>query len=270
MAKTKRPNIAFKTRNLTVKDEEKLAKAKLAYESQEYPSINATAKAYNVSISTLCYRIHELALPKKEAHINQQLLNKAKQETLVDWIKYMALTGHPLNKRTIHPKILAILKAKSQRNVDEKYPSKSWIWRFMKRHMPHLKMSWGSGLNPKCAKAFNYSMVQAHFMLFKDTINKNNIPWKNIYNMDEKGVQMGGGWKGTCTKYFFSRDDKMQYKLQSDKLQLVTIIDCICADGTADIGPSFVFPESMKHQEWFEEPGITYLWVFSFVWKLDS
>ena len=77
--------------------------------------------------------------------------------------------------------------------------------------------------------------------------------------MDEKGIQMGGGQKGTRTKYFFAQDNKMKYKLQSDELQLVTIIDLICADATANIGPGFVFPGSTKHKEWFEEPDIKYL-----------
>ena len=132
MAKTKQPSKAPKTRTLTEEDEEKMAEAKLAYESQEYPSINATAKAYDVNYSTLRRCVQGLSLPKKEAHINQQLLTKAEQETLIDWIKYIALTGHPLNKRTIRPKVQAILEAKSQRNVDGKNPSKSWIQRFMK------------------------------------------------------------------------------------------------------------------------------------------
>ncbi|KAF8817131.1 hypothetical protein BYT27DRAFT_7229086 [Phlegmacium glaucopus] len=92
-------------------------------------------------------------------------------------------------------------------------------------------MGRGSGLDPKRTKAFNFTTVQGHFKLFKETMEKNNIPWRNIYNMDEKGVQMGGGQKGTRTKYFFAQDDKMKYKLQSDELQLVTIIDSICADG---------------------------------------
>ena len=69
---------------------------------------------------------------------------------------------------------------------------------------------------------------------------------------------MGGGRKGTCTKYFFSQDDSMQYKLQSDNLQLVTVIEVVCTDGTADIGPGFVFPGTMKHREWFSEPDFKY------------
>ena len=69
---------------------------------------------------------------------------------------------------------------------------------------------------------------------------------------------MGGGRKGTCTKYYFSRDDKMKYKLQSDDHQLVTIIEAICADGTAEIGPGFVFSGATKFFEWFEGSEMKY------------
>ena len=100
----------------------------------------ATANAHDVPYFTLHHHIMGLALPKKEAHINQQLLNKAEQTTLIDWIKYLALTGHPLNKQTIHPEIQAILDAKGHK-VDIKHPSKTWIRNFMKQHMPELKIS---------------------------------------------------------------------------------------------------------------------------------
>ena len=257
MVKPKQRQQPIKKRTITEENEEKLEKARQAYESHHYCSIRATANAHDVPYFTLRRRILGLALPKKEAHINQQLLNKAEQATLIDWIKYLALTGHPLNKRTIRPKVQAILEAKG-RKVDSKHPLKTWIHDFIKRHTPELKMGRGSGLDPKHAKAFNFVTVQGHFKLFKETIEKNNILWRNIHNMDEKGIQMGGGRNGTCTKYFFGQDDKI-YKLQSDELQLVTVIDSVCADGTANIGPGFVFPGSTKHKEWFEEPGIKYL-----------
>ena len=142
--------------------------------------------------------------------------------------------------------------------MNNKHPSKAWIRKFMMRHEQQLKASRGCGLDPKRAQAFNYTTVHAHFELVKETIEKHNIPWRNVYNMDEKGIQMGGGRKGTRTKYFFATDDKLKYKLQSDELQLVTVIEIICADGTADIGPGFVFPGTTKHREWFEEPDVKY------------
>jgi len=264
MAKSKRPAVrrteSTKKQKITDEDEARISLAKEAFQKGQHSSMMKAAKAYNIKehYFTLRRRIKGTAVPKKEAHADQQLLSPAEESVLVDWMRYLALTGHPLNKRTIRPKVKALLSAKGFVDKEDKHPSKKWIRRFMKRHMPELKTGRGSGLDPKRAKAFNYATVHAHFMLFKETVEKHNIPWRNIYNMDEKGIQMGGGRKGTRTKYFFGSDDKMQYKLQSDDLQLVTVIEVVCADGTADIGPGFVFPGVTKHRSWFSESGVKY------------
>ena len=251
-----------KKRTITDEDEACLQQAKLDYELQRYSSIKAAAVANKVQYFTLWHRIQGLTVHCKWAHVQQQLLTDTEEQTLVDWMQYLALTGHLLNKRTIQAKVQAILAAKGIKNMDNMHPSKSWIWKFMKCYAQQLKASRGCGLDPKWAQAFNSTTVHAHFKLVKETIDENNIPWRNLYNMDEKGIQMGGGWKGTRTKYFFATEDKMKYKLQSDKLQLVMVIQAICADGTAEIRPGFVFPGTTKHHEWFEEPDVKYLWVF--------
>jgi hypothetical protein len=87
-------------------------------------------------------------------------------------------------------------------------------------------------------------------------MEERGIPWENVYNMDEKGIQLGGGRKGTGLKFFFAKSDMSQYKLKSDDLQLVTVIKVVCADGTSTIKPGFVFPGSTKCPEWFCEPGV--------------
>ncbi|KAJ3989521.1 hypothetical protein F5890DRAFT_1400939, partial [Lentinula detonsa] len=46
-------------------------------------------------------------------------------------------------------------------------------------------------------------------------LTKHNIPWENIYNMDEKGVQLGGGQKNSGWKYFFSREVTKRYRQHS-------------------------------------------------------
>jgi hypothetical protein len=44
----------------------------------------------------------------------------------------------------------------------------------------------------------------------------------------------------------------MLYRQWGKDLQLVTIIDCVCANGTAEIKPVFVFAGVTKHAEWME------------------
>ncbi|KAF9012163.1 hypothetical protein BDZ89DRAFT_963648, partial [Hymenopellis radicata] len=109
-----------------------------------------------------------------------------------------------------------------------------------------------NGLDPKRAKAFNYTTVDAHFKLFHETVNVAGIPCRNLFNMDEIGIQQGGGRNGTREKFFFSSDDKSRYRLQSDDLELVTILETVCADGTAPIQPAFVFQGKLFCPEWAE------------------
>jgi len=65
--------------------------------------------------------------------------------------------------------------------------------------------------------------------------------------MDEKGVQCGGGRNaqaphGKCPKY----------KLWSANLELVTIVDCVAADG-GYLSPAIIFEGKQQYEQaWFD------------------
>ncbi|KIM43929.1 hypothetical protein M413DRAFT_68349, partial [Hebeloma cylindrosporum] len=69
--------------------------------------------------------------------------------------------------------------------------------------------------------------------------------------MDEKGCQRGGGRKASSRKYFVPRARRPKYKQRSANLELVTIIECVCADGT-NLKPGFVFQGKEFSPEWFD------------------
>ena len=137
--------------------------------------------------------------------------------TLVEWGQYLRLIGHAVNKKTIGPKVESILEGDKKGR-----PSWSWIHYFIKRH-PELKLAWGVGLDPIRAHAFNFEAVNHYFTLLRALIDKDEFLWENVYNMDEKGIQLGGGRKGDPTRYLFSKGDKAKYRLKSNDLQLVTV-----------------------------------------------
>jgi hypothetical protein len=151
----------------------------------------------------------------------------------------------------LRQKVQAILKAKNV-TMEKNTVSRTWIQNFRKKHAAEMKTAQGSGLDPKQAQAFNYETVHRHFKLLNKVLKDKDIPWENVYNMDEKGIQLGGGQKNTQERYFFSREDKMMYRQKSDSLELVTVIDCVCADSTAEIPPCFVFKGVGKFPEWME------------------
>ena len=132
-----------------------------------------------------------------------------------------------------------------------------WVYRFLDRH-PGLKLGRPSGMDPKRAQAFNRPIVEDHFKQLENLIKSFKIPWSHIYNMDEKGIQRGGGRRLQNIKYFVPRGRRTSYKLRSASLELVTIIECICADGS-NIMPGFIFSGKEFMRDWFRDvdPNVT-------------
>lgn len=181
------------------------------------------------------------SLSPSESHAHQQLLLPNIEKVLVDWIIFLSDTSHPLNKRSIQKKAEALCGRK---------PSEKWIRAFLRRH-PEVKLGRPSDLDPKRAQAFNRAVVSRHFNQLLQVIQKHEIPIENIYNMDEKGCQRCGGRKGSCQKCFIPRCRRLKYRSRSTNLELITIIECVCADGMSLL-PGFVFSGKEFCQEWFE------------------
>jgi hypothetical protein len=228
------------------KKELKIQEACTALRDGTCSNLTEAAKAFNVSYATLRRRHQGITRPKAHAHENQMLLSLSQEAVVCEWLGYLGATGHPISRRSIAPKVKAICGT---------WPSKSWIRSFLVRN-PIIVLGRPKGLDPKRARAFNFATVDHHFKLLKEYLDKHEIPWENVYNMDEKGIQLGGGRKGTQQKYFFSRNDKAQNKIQSAALELVTVIEVVCADGSSDIKPGFVFSGVRMSEDWLCEDGI--------------
>lgn len=85
-------------------------------------------------------------------------------------------------------------------------------------------------------------------------MKEHDIPVENIYNMDEKGCQLGGGRKGRRRKYLFGRRSKARYRVRDGNLELVTIVETVCADGTP-LKPYLIFKGVNVMKAWFQAPG---------------
>lgn len=130
-----------------------------------------------------------------------------------------------------------------------KKPGKHWFDRFIIRNKSRLHYCRTSALDPKRAKCFNYAAVSAHFLRLKSLVEKYAIPWENIWNMDEKGCQIGGGRKGRRIKYLFGRRSRHRYKVRSANLELVTVVECVSAAGKA-MKPYIIFKGKRGNMDW--------------------
>ena len=156
------------------------------------------------------------------------------------------MMAQPLDHRTISPFV---------KDICGTVPGKHWLTRFLRRNRDRVKYCRTSALDPKRAKCFNYPTVKDHFEKLKAIIDEHDIPPENIYNMDEKGCQLGGGRKGRRKKYLFGCSSQARYRVRDANLELVTIVECVSADGQA-LKPYIIFKGKRLNKDWYTAKGI--------------
>lgn len=124
----------------------------------------------------------------------------------------------------------------------------SWPRRFRERHS-ELAIKWSSGLEECRATNLNENVVSDFFAMYGKLIENYDIKPSNLYNMDEKGIQLGIGKRSRPV--LVDRDQKVVQSIQPGNRELVTIIECLCADGSA-LHPSVVFEGVRRDLRWGE------------------
>ena len=168
---------------------------------------------------------------RHEASAERQLLTPNQEQTLVDWVKHQGSMGLPFLKKELE----AWASKLAGRQVGV-----SWYKNFMKRHRDDISAAKGVQLNPKCTSNFNKTVINGYFDRLEALHGhfSGEIPAEHIWNMDKKGIQLGGGCKNMGTMYFYSRSQKHKSRLKSDNLELVTVLKCVSAAGDI-VPPSF-------------------------------
>src|SRR6266704_6813228 len=185
---------------------------------------------FQVKLSTLTDRAKGRHYSWKNSCAKQQLLTPEQEETLCKWAEHHAEIGLPYSGADLCAKAAAI----SGKKVGNK-----WKLNFEKHH-PQLHTTKPVRLDPKHAKNFNQAVIDDYFDQLEELHSRypGGIPPEHIWNMDEKGIQMGGGRKGDSKKYYYLKSQKQKYCIKSDNLELVTILECISAAGDV-VPPSF-------------------------------
>lgn len=173
---------------------------------------------------------------RQEAHINEQLLTDAQETILAKWVKVQGRRGIPMTYESV---------AHCANEISGQKVGESWPKRFVKRH-PELKMKKTTGLEKARAKALNQFAVNGFFDMLTNVIEEYSILPENIYNMDEKGIQLGIGAKITA---MIDSDQKVAYSIEDGNRELVTVIEAICADGSV-LHPSVIFQGQRRNSEW--------------------
>jgi hypothetical protein len=173
----------------------------------------------------------------------------AQEEVLTEWIKVMGHWGIPMTATIITDYVADIVG----HTVGE-----LWVKHFKACH-PELKVKWSSTLEKCWAASLNPTLMNEYYDLLEDTIKSYDIPPENIYNMDEKGIQLGIGQK---VKAFVDWDQKDVYSVEDGNRDLITMIEAISADGWS-MHPSAIYQGLHQNLEWGWNNPCNARWVSS-------
>jgi hypothetical protein len=152
---------------------------------------------------------------------------------LAEWVILQGEKGLPLTREDLRIHA-ALIAGKELGEI-----GRNWHVKFEERH-PHIRVAKATKLDPKRVKNFNKAAINDYFDKLEDIHAQfpDGIPPEHIWNMDEKGIQLGGGRKNLGKKFYFLHKQRNKYHIRSDNLELVTILECVSAAG-AVVPPSF-------------------------------
>ena len=154
-------------------------------------AVSKIAASFGVPHQTLDNHIKGKHKPAQKSQRPKQHLSEAEEDVLVDWIQYCSDTAWPPNHHTLTKKVS---------KVSGKTIGKQWYLWFIAQH-PKIRLGKPSGLDPKCAQCFNWATIDDHFCQLQEVLGAKGIHWANVYNMDKKGCQRGGGRRMQAIKY---------------------------------------------------------------------
>ncbi|KAF5375872.1 hypothetical protein D9615_008241 [Tricholomella constricta] len=198
-------------------------------------SLRGAAEMYGVSRSRLTARYNGRKT-RTEAHEQQQKLSPSQEYVLKEWIKALGRRCVPLSQGTVAQYASVII---------DKPVSENWARHFRTRH-PDLKVRWTSGLESCRARSLNRTQVNEFFEIYHELITSLQIEPHNIYNMDEKGIQLGIGKRALV---LVDRDQKTVQQLENGDRELVTVIECVSADGNS-LRPSVIYKAKKRNISW--------------------
>jgi hypothetical protein len=208
------------------------------------------ARAHGLKAYTLRRRFRGLTQAPHNAHAMQMLLSLTQEGAVVDWAVERGKQGRPVSQLGIRAQVKSLVGVR---------PCRQWVSDFQARN-PGLIFATANSLDPRRAACFNPTAIANHFTALRTALDM-GIKLHNIYNMDEQGVQFGGSRNKLGKKYFFSRHERARYRLRSASLELITIIDAVCADGSK-LEPGFIFQGGQTFEAgWFlpDRPYIVYV-----------
>ena len=198
----------------------------------EQLSYRKIAAQYGCDRTTLARRHQGRASPRSTMALNQQSLHPQQEQELLAYIDRLTERGLPPTR--------AIIRSIASQ-IAHKELGVHWVDRFVQRWPDRLISKWTTGMDNSRHKADSGKKYSLYFDLLRDKIDRYHIEARHIYNMDEKGFMLGVVGR---TKRIFSRasyeDRRSRSTIQDGSRDWITLIACVCADGSY-LDPSLIY-----------------------------
>ena len=204
------------------------------------------ADKHGVVRSTLSRKHRGETRSRKEVSTSQRNLQPHEEAELVQYID-------ELTKQHLPPTREMVQNFAS--DIAGHRVSETWVSRFLHRHDDELTSQFTTSMDRQRHVADSGEKYRLYFDALRDKIEFYKIEPEHTYNMDEKGFMIGavGRQKRIFTKRQFKKKAFKQM-LQDGNREWVSLMACVCADGSA-LPPSLIYAaESQNIQStWVED-----------------
>jgi hypothetical protein len=195
-------------------------------------TISGVAIEYGLNRTTLSRRFRGVQESASQKAQSQQLLTPPQEQRLVSHIKQ-------LSSRGLHPTPAIVRNLAFEICGTE--PGQNWSNRFVHRHVQELGSGYCERLDRQRFKADYKVAYKDYFEKLQEKTKKWSILPCNTYNMDEKGFLIG--WASKQQRIFSKQSNTSRNVLSDGNREWITLLACICADGTA-LPPGIIFAGS--------------------------
>jgi hypothetical protein len=217
-----------------------------ALESSEEFCYATIAKKHGVARSTLSRKHRGVSGSRAEASLARRNLQPEQEAELVKYIER-------LTERKLPPTREMVQNYAS--DIAGHPVSESWVARFLHRHQDELTSQWSTSMDRKRHAADSGNKYKVYSKQLGSKIDFYEVEPEHTYNMDEKGFMIGavGRQKKIFSKRLFK---KKQFKqmLQDGNREWISLLACVCADGTA-LPPALIYAADSNNIQstWVED-----------------
>ena len=206
-----------------------------AFESSSPPLLDQDAHTVKLHRTTLARRAKGEIQSRRDYREKCGLLSRAQQEQLLKYIDDLTRRGLPPNHHNVRTFAF---------NICGVWPGKNWASRFVQQHREIITSQYLLGFDISRKRADNWWLVNQFFIIVQEKWKQYKYAPYNVYNMDEKGFLLGILQK---MRRIFTRAWQEQGKLlgmaQDGSRTWITLVACICADGTS-LPSALIYPAS--------------------------